>query len=292
MVTGKKNKKVFLKLMEFVIKKGNTIKEKEELEIIKPFIRFTASDSKILLKRVATELNTENEYPFSPNTLRDYAYMCNPDNLKYSDFKVSNKNLELLCLFIEETSWKRFASKYIPEIEIELKESFYQSDMNLIFQYIQNKRIELSKMIQKWEKSLREKPNPPELNFNLGICYLSNNFYQKAIFQFDYCTEIESLNAIHYVFKSLSLLNGIRPYRHKKKSIDKILQTLDYAAVLDPENSYCSDISYLIYKDFHLRIGYDIEEKSAPNTERQDSWLTFLSHCSGISSKELNIILS
>jgi len=288
-ITGEDNKKVFLKLIKLVIQKSNALKAPDELEIKKPFIKLNGKELQTLLARIAKGLNRENDPPLGWTTLRDYAFRCDPNKTKYPVFKASEKNLEFLCEFIGENSWRGFASKHNPRIRLEFEESFYTSEA--IFSLIHAKRDQFPRIIPSCEKSLIEAPHSPEVNFNLGVCFLATCHYKKAQTFFDNCIQKESQNTDHYLFKALSLLGGMRPFRHKKISIDNILETIHFAMILNRENPFLLDIDYLIYKDFHTRIGYNIKEKKTSEISRNGDWLLFLSQCSGMTMQELKTIL-
>lgn len=276
-VYGKAEFIVFLKLIKLLVKKT----EKK-----KSFINFNTDDFGELAEDIAEHFKLRS-YPIAPNTLRDYSYIC--DSKRKKKFRVREDKLDILCKYVNNETWSVFVSTRIKAPTEKLDNSFYQS--NNIFLLIDSKKSEMQNIIKFWEGELQQDPSSNESRFNIGVCLLYAKHFNRARLFFEKCIEIESQNKLFYLFKSLSLLNGERPYRHKKNDMDNILVVLQHAMQLDPKNSFIVDLLHLIQRDFYLRIGYNIVEEPPLKAPQKPAWLIFLSQCSGISIQELKIIL-
>ncbi|NMH87982.1 hypothetical protein [Flavivirga algicola] len=276
-VTGETNLEVFLELIQLVIKKSG---------IRKPLNEFKGHEQNTLADKIKSILNPNGDiYPISANAIRDYRFMSDPDNWKYP-FSVSEGKLDVLCQYIEEVSWKRFVSDRIDGVIADFNDSFYRSDN--IFPLIYEKASEINNMIIQGEKLLKQNNNSVEILFNIGVGLLFKGYFKKAENLFNKCCDLESHNSKLHFFKSLSLLDGKRPFRHKKIRIDGIIEHLNKSIQFNSEGiTYYSELLHLIYQDFHQRIGYSYQRIRLTKHSPQLEWLQFLEICTGIPYKEI-----
>ncbi len=281
-ITGETNLEVFLELIQLVIRESG---------IPKPLNEFRSNEQVALANKIKALLNPKGDiYPISANTIRDYRFMCDPNNWKYP-FSASEGKLDMLCQYIGEVSWKRFVSNRIEGVTAEFYDSFYRSDN--IFSLIYEKASEINNMIIQGEKLLKQNNNSVEILFNVGVSLLFKSHFKKAETLFNRCSDLESHNSKFYFFKSLSLLDGKRPYRHKKIKIDGIIDHLNKSIQFNDENtSYYSQLLHLIHQDFHQRIGYSYHRVRLIKQPSQLEWLRFLEICTGIPYKEIENILT
>ncbi len=281
-ITGEANLEVFLELIQLVIQKSG---------IQKPFNKFKGDEQRSLANKIKVYFNLgdKDPYPIAATTIRDYKYMCDPNNWKYP-FSITEGKLDILCKYTDQNSWYHFAKKRTNKVTAKFTDSFYRSDD--IFSLIYSKTPEIDHIIAHGEKILKQDNDYVEALFNVGVCLLFKSHFKKAATLFNRCSELESLNSRFYFFKSLSLLEGKRPYRHKKIIIDNIIDHLNKSIHLNPENTTYSELLYLIHQDFHQRIGYSYHRIQLVKRPPQLEWLLFLEICTGIPYKEIEKTLT
>ncbi|WP_394747114.1 hypothetical protein [Spongiimicrobium salis] len=286
-VRGEEYVPIFLKLMKLVV---------EVSGIEKPFEQFRGKEQSNLSKRIHKKLRPNDEFPpISANAIRDYRLRCFGAN-RTEPFFIASEKLDILCSYIIEdypnyTTWSDFLENHGGEPKSNLGKSFYTASN--IFELIQQKtNSDDSDTISRCENALHLNKNSAELNFNLGIYLLDLHHYKRANVFFKKCAFLESQNPEPYFFRALCLLEGKRPFRHKKALIDQLIRILEFAIRLQPENPIYQDFLYVIYTDFHKRIGFSLHGNRIvkPIYDRPVEWMAFLSKCSGLSEINLNTI--
>lgn len=280
---GSENLILFNKLMKLVIKKS---------EINKPFLEFSGQQFELLSKKIALYYNKmpDIERPIAKNTFRDYRFMCDPNNLKYT-FSISQNKLDLLCRYVDENTWKDFAENRSIYNRKDGQLSFYTT--NNIFNLIHDEPLAVNTIMSQNPKfKIDNTKNSIQLLFDHGVCNLYNKSFRKAFTLFDSCCHLDSYNAKHYFFKSLCMLENKRPSRHRKTEIDNILKTLNFAIKFDPTNTVYEDFLIVIYKDFHEQLGYSYDFPKNRKVSIQENWIRFLEHCTDIPYRELVQILT
>jgi len=123
-------------------------------------------------------------------------------------------------------------------------------------------RKDLNKYVNVYSNALNNSPKDPSLNQSLGICFMSLGIYDKALASFEKLVETNPEGSFGYYAVAICLLNGKSAFLCKKKEVDKAIEYLNAAIVIE-ELGIChylmAYIKYDYYKRKYLKIEPDYE---------------------------------
>lgn len=97
-----------------------------------------------------------------------------------------------------------------------------------------------------------------EVNKALGLCCLKLKLYDKAIAAFERAIDANLSDSEVYFYAAAALLKGKKPFLHLRPTIDKIVEYLNTAIMLEDRGIYHYFLAY-IKKDYFARKRFRIE---------------------------------
>ena len=101
-----------------------------------------------------------------------------------------------------------------------------------------------------YKKDLLDAPDDQELNHSLGICYLKLKLYDKALPAFEKAMEDNFDNSESFFYAAICLLQGKKAYLHQRPTIDKIIEYINAALMIEPKGIYYYFLAYIKYDYF------------------------------------------
>ena len=123
--------------------------------------------------------------------------------------------------------------------------------------------LELNKYTSTYRKELTENPDNRELNMSIAFCYLKLKLYDKAIPTFEKAIEDNFDNSETFFYAAISLLKGNKAFLAPRADIDKIIEYLNAAIMIEPRGIYHYFLAYVKYDYFerkYLNIKPDWKE--------------------------------
>lgn len=111
---------------------------------------------------------------------------------------------------------------------------------------------DLKKYVRAYKDALKDEPDNPNLNYSAGLCSLRLRLFDKALESFEkaIADDIDSGDA--YFFAAVSMLGGKMAFLSDKKRIDKAIEYVNAAAMLEDRAIYHLMLAYLKY-DYYKR---------------------------------------
>lgn len=244
-----------------------------------------------ILEQIEKSRINKDDLPFiSASTLRDYKYKYQekPDS-RYTPFSAESEKLSVLTEFLNQGSWETFYGKFGNKEPKVADWSFYNA-ANLTG-VLERSRERFSQIAAEKMKKLKNNNQNHELLFDLGVCCLFTKKFTQATLYFHAGYFLGSLSHRYKFFMALGYLNGKRPFRHTKETIDKILELLQSHADESTEVPEAKYLISLVYVDHHERIGRPYQQFSKiPKPPKV--MFELIAKCSDISTNELNKMMS
>lgn len=108
----------------------------------------------------------------------------------------------------------------------------------------------VNKYVGTYRKELSEDPDDKELNYSIGICYLKLKLYDKALPAFEKAMEDNFDNSEAFFYAAICLLQGKKAYLQQRPTIDKILEYINAALMIEPKGIYYYFLAYIKYDYF------------------------------------------
>lgn len=103
-----------------------------------------------------------------------------------------------------------------------------------------------------YKKALEENPDNQELNTSMGMCYLKLKLFDKALTCFEKAMEDNFDNSEPFFYAAICVLGGKKPFLHSRPEIDKILEYVNAALMLEERGIYHYFLAY-VKKDYFAR---------------------------------------
>lgn len=116
---------------------------------------------------------------------------------------------------------------------------------------------ELNKYANTYKKALNEHPENTELSASIGMCYLKLKLYDKAFEHFEKAIEEDFDNSEIYFYAAISLLKGKKAFLATKSTVDKAIELVNAALMIENRGIYYYFLSYLKY-DFYSRKSLNV----------------------------------
>lgn len=105
--------------------------------------------------------------------------------------------------------------------------------------------LQVNKYAASYRKTLEEHPDNQEVNCSIGACYLRLKLYEKALEAFEKAMKDNFENAEPYYMAAVALLQGKKAFVTPRPSIDKAVEYLDAANMIDPKPLYSYFLAYI-----------------------------------------------
>lgn len=112
---------------------------------------------------------------------------------------------------------------------------------------------EINKYVNTYKKALEENPNDMSLNKSIAMCYLKLRIYDKALLAFEKAAEDNFDDSEIYFYSAICLLNGKKAFLNQRSVIDKILEQINAALMIEPKGIYYYYLAYIKYDYFERK---------------------------------------
>ena len=114
--------------------------------------------------------------------------------------------------------------------------------------------LQVNKYANSYRKSLEENPDNRELNNSLAMCYLKLKMYDKALAAFEKAMEDNFDNSETFFYAAICLLGGKKAFLAQRPTIDKILEYINAATMVEPKGIYYYYLAYIKYDYFSRKF--------------------------------------
>lgn len=141
-------------------------------------------------------------------------------------------------------------------VEIGMKECPAGHPLNIsTFNSVYNMPMPMvNKYANTYKKDLINDPDNKELNNSIGICYLKLKIYDKALLAFEKAMEDNFDNSEIFFYAAICLLQGKKAFLHQRTTIDKILEYINAALMIEPKGIYYYFLAYVKYDYFKRKF--------------------------------------
>lgn len=116
---------------------------------------------------------------------------------------------------------------------------------------------EVNKYAGAYKKALAEHPDDQDLNGAVGMCFMKLRLYDKALAAFEKAIVDNFDNAETFFYAAVALLKGKKAFLHKRPDIDRMLELIDAALMIEPKGIY-HYLSAYIRHDYFERKGLNV----------------------------------
>lgn len=113
--------------------------------------------------------------------------------------------------------------------------------------------LQLNKYANSYRKTLENNPDNQDINLSIGICYLKLKLYDKALPAFEKAMENNFENPEPFYLAAMTLLKGKKPFVTPRADIDKMIEYLNAAIMIDPQAIFYYFLAYIKYDYFERK---------------------------------------
>lgn len=118
--------------------------------------------------------------------------------------------------------------------------------------------LTLNKYVNEYKNIIQNNSENVDANLSMAMCYLKLKLYDKAIPCFEKVIDNNINNAEAYFYYAVSLLKGKKAFLTTREIIDKIMEYVDAAIMIEPRGIFYYFLAYIKLDYFH-RKSYLIE---------------------------------
>lgn len=104
---------------------------------------------------------------------------------------------------------------------------------------------EVNKYANAYREELAANPNNKDLNISIAMCYLKLKLYDKALPAFEKAMEDNFDNSEVFFYAAVTLLKGQKAFVAQRANIDKILEYLNAANMIETKAIYHYFLAYI-----------------------------------------------
>lgn len=112
---------------------------------------------------------------------------------------------------------------------------------------------EVNKFAGAYRKALAENPDNQELNNSVAMCYLKLKLYDKALPAFGKAMEDNFDNSETFFYAAVCLLKGKKAFLAQRTDIDKAVEYINAALMIEPRGIYYYFLAYIKYDYFERK---------------------------------------
>ena len=120
--------------------------------------------------------------------------------------------------------------------------------------------LDVNKYANAYRNALSENPSDKKLNISIAMCYLKLNLYDKALPAFEKAIEDNFDNSEAFFYAAVCLLQGKKAFLQQRPIIDKIIEYVNAALMIEPKGIYYYFLAYIKYDYFQRKFF-----KTSPN---------------------------
>lgn len=118
----------------------------------------------------------------------------------------------------------------------------------------------VNKYVNSYRQDLQSNPNDVSANKATAYCYLKLKLYDKALEYFEKAVEDNFDDSEVYFYAAICCLGGKKAFLNQRPSIDKCLEYINAAIMIEPKGIYYYFMAYIKYDYFERKFF-----KTAPN---------------------------
>lgn len=112
----------------------------------------------------------------------------------------------------------------------------------------------VKKYAKSYREDLKEHPNDTLLNTSVAFCFLKLNMYDDAFNAFSKTFEDNFDNSEVFFYAAVSLLKGKKAFLHNRAEIDKILELVNAAVMIEKRGIYYYFLAYIKHDYFKRKF--------------------------------------
>lgn len=112
----------------------------------------------------------------------------------------------------------------------------------------------VNKYAHTYNKKLTANPFDQQSLESVAFCYLKLKLYDKALEAFEKAVEENFDNAELYFYAAVCLLEGKKAFLHQRPTIDKILEYVNAAIMIEPRGIFYYFLAYIRYDYFKRKF--------------------------------------
>jgi tetratricopeptide (TPR) repeat protein len=112
----------------------------------------------------------------------------------------------------------------------------------------------VNKYASAYKKALALSPDDVEINNSIAMCYLKLKLYDKALPAFEKAIEDNFDNSETFFYAAICLLQGKKAFLQQRPTIDKILEYINAALMIEPKGIYYYFLAYIKYDYFSRKF--------------------------------------
>lgn len=114
--------------------------------------------------------------------------------------------------------------------------------------------LKLNKYASSYRKALAENPDSTALNTSIAMCYLKLKMYDEAYNYFSKAIIDNFDDADTYFYAAACVLKGKKAFLNSRPEIDKCLELLNAAIMIEPKGIYYYYMAYIKYDYFKRKF--------------------------------------
>ncbi len=112
---------------------------------------------------------------------------------------------------------------------------------------------EVNKYANTYRKVLADDPSNAEVQSSIAMCYLKLKLFDKALVAFEQAIEADFDNSETYFYAAVSLLKGKKAFLAQKADINKAIEYINAALMIEPKGIYYYFLAYIKYDFFERK---------------------------------------
>ncbi len=112
----------------------------------------------------------------------------------------------------------------------------------------------VNKCMATYQKCVEEDPQNPGNHLSLGFCFLQRKLYDKALSEFEAAMLEIFDNSELYFYAAVCLLEGKKAFLHQRPTINRVLEYLNTAILLEPRGIYSYFVAYVKFDYFKRKF--------------------------------------
>lgn len=111
----------------------------------------------------------------------------------------------------------------------------------------------INKYVNSYKKTLNDNPDNSDINKSIAMCYLKLKKYDDALRFFEKSIEDNFDDSESYFYVALCSLKGKKAFLNQRLDIDKALENINAAIMIEPKGVYYYFLAYLKYDYFERK---------------------------------------
>lgn len=111
----------------------------------------------------------------------------------------------------------------------------------------------VNRYVNSYRKDLSNNPDDRSTNQAIGICYLKLKIYDKALAAFEKAVEDNFDDSETFFYAAICRLKGKKAFLAARSDIDKALEYIDAAIMIEPKGIYYYLLAYIKYDFFERK---------------------------------------